>query len=159
MDELAPGVVERPASVAACTRRRSVGEGVLDQFRALGLGQAGQRGEQLDFRDAVIKRQDQRLLGKIGADPVRERIAPRFEEMRGGHMGRRRGAGLVDVQAEADDLLDLAEQLVEAEFGRRVEGRIAAENDERLDRALADLLGEIADGRGRDVRHEAIVIR
>ena len=72
----------------------------------------------------------------------KRRFTPRFEEVGGGNVGRAGGAGLIDVKAEADDLLDFGEETIETEFGRRVEGRVAAENEEGLDRALADLFGE-----------------
>ena len=62
-------------------------------------------------------------------------------------VGRRRGAGLVYVAAQTDDLLNLSEHFVETQLGRRSERRIAAKDQQRLDRTLADRLNEITQAR------------
>src|ERR1700677_1356457 len=75
--------------------------------------------------------------------------------MRGGDMSRAYRTGFIHEQPMPNDLLDLPEENVESEFGRGVEDRIAAENEERLDRALIDLVGQIADGGGINAWNKA----
>src|SRR5207249_2528913 len=108
-----------------------------------------------DLRNAVVERENKRLLAKILGGIVRERIAPRFEEVGGGNVSCAHGAGFIDVQTEPDDLLDFAKQSIKAKIGRRIEGRVAAKDEKRFNRALADPFGEIADTRRFDVGNKS----
>ncbi len=76
-------------------------------------------------------------------------------------MSRAQGTRLVDVEAEADDLLDLLEQAIEAELGGgtdirgRIENGVATENEEGLDRTLADLFRQIVQSSRNDAGNKA----
>ena len=90
--------------------------------------------EHFDRRPATEQGQDQRLDdAERAAD--RTRVSPRFEVMRAGKVPGRLDRCFVDRVPERDRLWDLGQGRGEVEIGGRIEYRIAAQDDERLDRA------------------------
>ena len=90
--------------------------------------------EHFDRRPSTEQGEDQRLDdAERAAD--RARVSPRFEVMRAGKVPGRLDRCFVDRVPERDRLRDLRQGRGEIEIGGSIEYRIAAEDDERLDRA------------------------
>ena len=84
----------------------------------------------------------------------RARVSPRFEVMRARNVPLRLGGCFVDRVPERDRVRDLRHGRGEVEIGGGIEHRIAAEDDERLDRARlhrGDERGQRAHARKRRV--------
>ena len=99
------------------------------------------------------QRKDQRLDDAERASN-RARVSPRFEVVRAGNMPLRLGGCFVDRVPERDRVRDLRHGRGEVEIGGGIEHRIAAQDDERLDRARlhrGDERGQRAHARKRRV--------
>ena len=68
--------------------------------------------------------------------------------MGGGNLPAAELAGFVLEKTQAHDSRDIQQQIGEAQFRRRIVGRVAAKNEKRLHRSGLDGGGEIGDGRG-----------
>ena len=90
--------------------------------------------QQFDRAAPPVERQDQRLDDTHGS-ANRARVSPRFEEMRAGNMPLSFGCGFVNRVGERDRVRHFRQRAGKVEIGRSIEHRVAAQDDERLDRA------------------------
>ena len=109
--------------------------------------------QHFDGGSSAEQREDQRLDDAERASN-RARVSPRFEVVRAGDMPLRLGGCFVDRVPERDRVRDLRHRRGEVEIGGGIEHRIAAQDDERLDRAplhRGDQRGQRAHARKRRV--------
>ena len=109
--------------------------------------------QHFDGGSSTEQREDQRLDDAERASN-RARVSPRFEVVRAGNVPRRLDGCFVDRVPERDRLRDLRHRRGEVEIGGGIEDRIAAQDDERLDRARVhrgDERGQRAHARKRRV--------
>ena len=130
-------VVQRlpPRLLAAGQRRQPVVPN--DVVRRLILI-SGDSSDHFRGRLAVVERLNRRLLdarGSVGS----HRIAPALEIMRGRNDPLRSGGRLVHVLREINGVGDLLQVRFELEIGGRGEGRIPADNDQRVHLAVGHL--------------------
>ena len=95
---------------------------------------ARQQPQQLNRRSTAEQREDEGLDDAEWASS-RARVAPRFEVVRPRDMPLRLRGGFIDGVPERDRVWDLRHGRGEVEIGRSIEHRIAAQDDERLNRA------------------------
>ncbi|WP_293261834.1 hypothetical protein [Nannocystis sp.] len=140
-DALDHAVVQPAAPHAVGVHRPEDGAPVaLDQAVAVDLGVAGDPGQELERRLAVVQRGDERLDDRDGGVGGLE-VAPGLEVVRAGQAPLGELAGLVDVGTEVDQDLAL-ERLGEAELAGGVVGGVRVEADDLLDRAVAEAGGQ-----------------
>ncbi len=90
--------------------------------------------QHFDGASSAEQREDQRLDDAECASN-RARVSPRFEVVSAGDMPLRLGRCFVDRVPECDRVRDLRHRRGEVEIGGGIEHRIAAQDDQRLDRA------------------------
>ena len=97
-------------------------------------------------RLAFVKRSDQGLLDR-GRAVERPEVAPRFQAVGFWDVPVAEPGGLVVVEAQMNSQLGLlgCQQPGEIEVGRRVKGRVASQDQQRLDGAGLDISGQIAE--------------
>ena len=106
----------------------------------------GQRRQHFVRRLAAVERRDQRLHDAHRA-VVGAHVAPRFEEVRFRNVPVTERRGLVLVETEVRAHGDLLQRLVELQIDRRRVDRIAAEDEQELDRAGVHLADQLAQRR------------
>ena len=113
----------------------------------------GHQAQHFERSSSAEQGEDQRLDDAERASD-RARVSPRFEVMRAGNVPGRLDRCFVDRVPERDRLRDLRHARGEVEIGGGIEDGIAAQDDERLDRARVhrgDDRGERADARKRRI--------
>ena len=104
---------------------------------------ADQRAEDFVRGAAVVERGDQRLDDRH-RPVVRPRVAPTLQRMHLGDVPMRQHRRLVVVRAQVRAEWNFRQRRVELEVGRRIEDRVAAEDDQRLHGAVVHVGGELA---------------
>ena len=130
----------------AATRRP--GKGFTHQLRADRLFVAGQTIQNFHFRHPVPQREDHRLHRADRAIRTTG-IAPAFEVMRLRHMPLAGGRGFVFVKSETHADRDAGKKIAEAQIGRRIVNRVAAQDEKVLHPAGLHRGGQFPDRGGR----------
>ena len=105
-------------------------------------GLAGEAANELKIGDRLEQRGNERLLDAQRAVP-REEVAPALECMRHRDVPGGRLGGLVSMVAEVDAQRGLGKRLAEVERTGRIVHRVDANEDERLDLALVEGVGQL----------------
>ena len=115
-------------------------------------GLAGEAANELKIGDRLEQRGNERLLDAQRAVP-REEVAPALECMRHRDVPGGRLGGLVSMVAEVDAQRGLGKRLTEVERAGRIIDRVDANEDERLDLALVQGVGQLLAVLGLDHAH------
>ena len=114
----------------------------LDDLVTAALRLIGEHLQNLDGGARRIQRLDQRLLnGDRAVEGAR--IAPGFQVVRLRQVPLADLGGLVVVQAQVDAHAGLVDPVAHAQFDRRIEGRIAAEDQQQVHRAGVQILHQV----------------
>ena len=135
LERVGPGAGHR------CRARERAANGGLDEVVALRRDVARDLREDLDVAAPAEERRDERLLDGDRAVDGAE-IAPGLKLVGARRMPEARLARLVGVQGEVHGRAERAELFAELEVGRSVVDGVAAQDEQRADRALADVVDE-----------------
>ncbi len=105
---------------------------------------AGQERQQLDRRFAAVKGKNERLDNARRSVPALG-VSPAFQIMGAGQMPFRDGGRLILIKAEANRNRNLRNRLGEVQIGGSVVSRIAADDQQRGDLAVINLLRQVLD--------------